>query len=104
MVRSRTGCPKCSSGELSSVYLLTAADENRSDFIYMVPPFLAYYGVATQNRSLLEEAHTQISLYRNYLRDNSTGMWKHVLLGSADNDPGFWSTGVLFLATLPHLR
>lgn len=63
----------------------------------MVPPFLAYYGVVTQNRSLLEEAHTQISLYRNYLRDNSTGMWKHVLLGSADNDPGFWSTGALFL-------
>ncbi|KAF9482875.1 hypothetical protein BDN70DRAFT_874465 [Pholiota conissans] len=64
-----------------------------SDFVYMVPPFLAYYGVTTRNRTLLEESYNQIKLYRSYLRDDTAGMWKHVLLGSSENDPGFWSTG-----------
>ena len=57
----------------------------------MVPPFLAYYGVTTNNRSMVEEAYNQIKLYRKYLRDDS-GAWKHILLGSF-NDTGLWSTG-----------
>ncbi|KAG5733865.1 hypothetical protein E4T56_gene9199, partial [Termitomyces sp. T112] len=65
-----------------------------SDFVYMVPPFLAYYGMITQNRTLLLEAYNQISLYRSYLRDTSANnLWKHVLLGSSQNDEGHWSTG-----------
>ncbi len=36
----------------------------RSDFVYMVPPFLATYGVTTRNRTLLEESYNQIKLYR----------------------------------------
>jgi rhamnogalacturonyl hydrolase YesR len=32
-------------------------------------------------------------LYRNYLRDDKKGMWKHVLLGLNANDEGFWTTG-----------
>jgi rhamnogalacturonyl hydrolase YesR len=64
-----------------------------SDFVYMVPPFLAYYGVISRNRTLIEESYTQIKLYRSYLRDNTTGMWRHVLLGTSNNDEGFWSTG-----------
>ncbi|GLB43044.1 putative glycosyl hydrolase family 88 [Lyophyllum shimeji] len=65
-----------------------------SDFVYMVPPFLAYYGVITQNRSLLVQAHDQIRLYRSYLRDPSANnLWKHVLLGTSGNDEGHWSTG-----------
>ncbi|ETW76346.1 hypothetical protein HETIRDRAFT_65769 [Heterobasidion irregulare TC 32-1] len=65
-----------------------------SDFVYMVPPFLAYYGVLSQNQTLLGEAYTQIKLYRNYLIDNSAGgLWKHVLLGDSGNDEGHWSTG-----------
>ncbi|KAF9552861.1 Six-hairpin glycosidase [Agrocybe pediades] len=64
-----------------------------SDFVYMVPPFLAYYGVLTRNRTLVAEAYNQIKLYRNYLRDPKQGMWKHVLLGTSGNDEGFWSTG-----------
>lgn len=64
-----------------------------SDFVYMVPPFLAYYGVIAQNRTLLEESYTQIKLYRNYLRDPTANMWKHVLLGTSGNDYGYWSTG-----------
>lgn len=66
--------------------------------MYMVPPFLAYYGVTTDNRTLLEEAYNQIKLYRSYLRDNQTGMWQHVLLGASQNDPGFWTTGAYFLS------
>lgn len=64
-----------------------------SDFVYMVPPFLAYYGVTTQNRPLLEESYTQIKLYRSYLRDPTVNMWKHVQLGTSGNDNGYWSTG-----------
>ncbi|PPQ94912.1 hypothetical protein CVT25_004397 [Psilocybe cyanescens] len=64
-----------------------------SDFIYMAPPFLAYYGVLNRNRTLIAEAYNQIKLYRGHLRDDSTGMWKHVLLGADFNDPGFWCTG-----------
>ena len=63
--------------------------------MYMVPPFLAYYGVTTQNISLLQEAYTQISLYRNYLRDQKAhNLWKHMQLGYG-TDNGHWSTGHL---------
>ncbi|KAF9231375.1 hypothetical protein BU15DRAFT_90927 [Melanogaster broomeanus] len=55
-----------------------------SDFVYMVPPFLAYYGVVTQNQTVLQEAYNQISLYRKYLRDTScNNLWKHIQLGSS---------------------
>lgn len=65
----------------------------RSDFVYMVPPFLAYYGVLTQNQSLIYESYNQIRLYRNYLRDASNGgLWKHVVMGDWE-DQGYWSTG-----------
>lgn len=64
-----------------------------SDFVYMVPPFLAYYGVITNNQSLVGEAYNQVKLYRQYLRDDGAGgLWKHVMLGSW-NDEGHWSTG-----------
>ena len=62
--------------------------------MYMVPPFLAYYGVMTRNRTLVVESYNQIKLYRNYLRDDEAGLWKHVLLGLSGNDEGFWTTGV----------
>jgi len=64
-----------------------------SDSVYMVPPFLAYYGVISRNRTLLSESYNQIKLYRNYLRDPTANMWKHVLLGTSGIDEGFWSTG-----------
>ena len=65
----------------------------------MVPPFLAYYGVLTQNETIINEAYTQISLYRKYLRDTTANnLWKHIELGQAvnntPNDNGHWSTGV----------
>lgn len=59
----------------------------------MVPPFLAYYAVLSQNKTLLTESYNQIKLYRSYLMDSSAGgMWKHVLLGDGTDD-GHWSTG-----------
>lgn len=65
----------------------------RSDFVYMVPPFLAYYAVISENKTLLIESYNQIKLYRSYLMDSSAGgMWKHVLLGDGTDD-GHWSTG-----------
>jgi len=74
-------------------------DDCRSDFVYMVPPFLAYYGVTTRNRTMLAESYNQIRLYRNYLRDSKQGMWKHIVLGPSGNDEGFWSTGGQLLVT-----
>ena len=67
--------------------------------MYMVPPFLAYYGVTTRNRTMLAESYNQIRLYRNYLRDPKQGMWKHIVLGPSGNDEGFWSTGGQLLVT-----
>ncbi|EGN97365.1 hypothetical protein SERLA73DRAFT_184047 [Serpula lacrymans var. lacrymans S7.3] len=83
--------PKTSDGALSH-----RVDQVQlwSDFVYMVPPFLAYYGVITENRTLVSEAYNQISLYRSYLRDpDANNLWKHILLGSSGNDEGHWATG-----------
>jgi hypothetical protein len=42
----------------------------------------------------MDEAYTQISLYRDQLLDPSANnLWKHVVLGNTDQDPGHWSTG-----------
>lgn len=32
----------------------------RADSVYMVPPFLAYYGVLTGNETLVQEAYQQV--------------------------------------------
>jgi hypothetical protein len=64
----------------------------RADFMYMVPPFLAYYGVMSQNTSLVEEAFNQLKLYRNYLGTDSSKALRHVVLGDWQ-DNGLWATG-----------
>lgn len=74
--------------------------------MYMVPPFLAYYGALTANQSLLEESYNQIKLYRKYLKDSNSsagGLWQHIVLGPSANDPGHWSTGTSFPSLLPSL-
>lgn len=55
-----TQVPKTSDGALSH-----RVNEVQlwSDFVYMVPPFLAYYGVLSNNQSLVMEAYNQIKLY-----------------------------------------
>ncbi|KAF9045966.1 Six-hairpin glycosidase [Hymenopellis radicata] len=65
-----------------------------ADFIYMVPPFLAYFGSLAGGGaeiSLIQTAYDQISLYRDVLRDDS-GLWQHILLGSW-SDTTHWGTG-----------
>lgn len=64
----------------------------RADFMYMVPPFLAYYGVMSNNVSLLEEAVTQCKLYQKYLSSESSGALRHIVLGDWQ-DNGLWATG-----------
>ncbi|KAG2003241.1 glycosyl hydrolase family 88 [Coprinopsis cinerea AmutBmut pab1-1] len=65
------------------------------DFVYMVPPFLAYYGAHTNNETLLLEAVNQCRYYRQTLRANTTapyqGTWHHII-GPQSADWGLWST------------
>lgn len=52
-----------------------------SDGAYMLPPFLAQYGLMTNNRSLVNEAYDQLRLYRNLLmfRDGpGKDLWGHI--------------------------
>jgi Glycosyl Hydrolase Family 88 len=61
----------------------------------MAPPFIAYYGAATNNLALLKEAVFQCGAYRDTLQVNdglSAGLWQHII-GPQNYDPGLWSTG-----------
>ncbi|PPR04273.1 hypothetical protein CVT26_004063 [Gymnopilus dilepis] len=67
-----------------------------ADFMYMAPPFLAYYAVNQGNTTLLQETVEQCTLYRQVLKANRTdamnGLWMHII-GPQNQDTGFWSTG-----------
>lgn len=80
--------PRYSNGAISHRYDATML---WSDFIYMVPPTLAYQGVATNNQDLLRTAVKQIGLYRGVLQDKPTGLWNHI--AGSRTDAGMWSTG-----------
>lgn len=72
-----------------------------SDAIAMFPPFLAYYGVATNDLDLTREAVRQIGLYRDVLRigaGRTQGLWRHIVGPSEDFDEGAWSTGSAWAA------
>ena len=77
------------------------------DFIYMVPPFIAYYAVASGRTPFLEEAIQQCLLYHDVLETNITlpngdqcnGLWRHIVSqpphlepGTCCHDPGVWLT------------
>ncbi|KAK7695457.1 hypothetical protein QCA50_000093 [Cerrena zonata] len=67
-----------------------------ADFIYMVPPYLAYYGaLSTGNESiaLLQEAYDQCRAYREILRDADANLWQHIVLGTGIQDYTHWGTG-----------
>jgi len=64
----------------------------RADWMYMVPPFLAYYAVDKGNQQLLQDTITQISLYREILQSNDTGIWMHII-DPESQDEGHWATG-----------
>jgi rhamnogalacturonyl hydrolase YesR len=61
----------------------------------MVPPFLAYYGFATSNQTLLQIAYDQCRLYREGLQDQDTKLWRHIAGGEGNgiSDNGLWATG-----------
>ncbi|KAG6807384.1 hypothetical protein H0H93_001641, partial [Arthromyces matolae] len=67
-----------------------------ADFMYMAPPFIAYYAADTNDASLLQESVNQCSLYRQILQSNTTasyhGVWEHII-GPQSQDTGIWSTG-----------
>lgn len=64
-----------------------------SDSVYMVPPFLAYYGRVSDKPEIMHEAARQCRLYHDVLADLQTGLWRHVV-GPKHEDLGFWSTGI----------
>src|SRR6266567_4107607 len=68
---------------------------SRADFVYMAPPFIAYFG-ALQNDSgglaLMQIAYDQIRLYRQALFDQNASLWRHIAYGSSE-DIGHWGTG-----------
>lgn len=67
-----------------------------ADFLYMVPPFLAYYGIHTDDLEMVKQAVRQCELYCDVLC-TERGILKHIVNaknGSEEvkNDPGSWST------------
>ena len=60
-----------------------AVPELWADAMFMIPPFLAYQAVATNDQSLLREAVRQCGLYRQVLMANTTedwrGLWVHIV-------------------------
>ncbi|KAB8342746.1 hypothetical protein FH972_022344 [Carpinus fangiana] len=76
---------------------ISQRDENLAawaDFMYMAPPFLAYYAVATNDVSLLQETVRQCGLYKDLLQVDGSN-WQHILVedDSGGADAGLWSTG-----------
>jgi rhamnogalacturonyl hydrolase YesR len=66
-----------------------------ADFVYMVPPFLAYYGALEGGETgvdLLREAHHQCEVYRETLYDADVSLWRHIALGSSQLNQ-HWGTG-----------
>ncbi|OAP60893.1 hypothetical protein AYL99_05895 [Fonsecaea erecta] len=66
------------------------------DFVYMVPPFFAYHGVAVQDMQFLETAVQQCQLYDVVLRTNISledgrtchGLWRHIVSEPTQLEPG----------------
>ncbi|KAG9075342.1 hypothetical protein FS749_012997 [Ceratobasidium sp. UAMH 11750] len=68
-----------------------------SDSVYMVPPFLAYFGALHGDIGIIRTAYDQIRLYRDLLFDGTVGLWRHIVLGNGE-DTGHWSTGNAWVA------
>ncbi|KAB5588393.1 hypothetical protein CTheo_8168 [Ceratobasidium theobromae] len=86
---SLTRAPRAPNGAISH-----RADQVQlwSDSVYMLPPFLAYFGALHQDKGVMRAALDQVRLYRDQLFDESVGLWRHIVLGGGE-DLGHWSTG-----------
>lgn len=69
-----------------------------ADFVYMVPPFLAYYGVYKDDEEMVREAIHQCCSYSETL-STVKGLWMHIVsVGKLapgerqEDDKGLWST------------
>jgi len=82
--------PRWSNGAISH---REAWPELWADFIYMVPPFLAYYAVASSNLALLKESAVQAKLYRDGLEVTPEGVWLHIRGTHGTIDLAPWSSG-----------
>ncbi|KAG6864139.1 hypothetical protein C0991_012188 [Blastosporella zonata] len=73
----------------------TSAPELWADFMYMAPPFFAYYAADTSDATLLYESVQQCGYYRQVLQSNTSatykGLWEHII--GPETDTGLWSTG-----------
>ncbi|KAL0576630.1 hypothetical protein V5O48_005360 [Marasmius crinis-equi] len=68
-----------------------------ADFMYMVPPFMAYYAVDINDGNLLHDSVTLCGNYREVLKANIpdsplNGAWTHIV-GPQSADSGLWATG-----------
>jgi rhamnogalacturonyl hydrolase YesR len=84
--------PKASNGAISQ---RESEVQLWADFIYMAPPFIAYYGAlegGDGGAALLQTAYEQVKLYRDSLFDADVGLWRHVTQGSW-SDNTHWATG-----------
>ncbi|KAJ8095568.1 hypothetical protein PM082_023098 [Marasmius tenuissimus] len=68
-----------------------------ADFMYMVPPFMSYYAVDTNDTTLLQDSVKLCSDYRQVLKANLTdtphdGVWVHIV-GPQSPDDGLWASG-----------
>ncbi|KAJ4477455.1 hypothetical protein J3R30DRAFT_220920 [Lentinula aciculospora] len=76
----------------------TDVPELWADWMYMAPPFLAYYAADTYNSSLLRSAVDQCGFYGQALQSNASssvsyhGLWEHIV-GPQSADFGLWGTG-----------
>lgn len=59
----------------------------------MVPPSLAFAGVVLNNQTLVSDAYQQCMLYREAMRNESAGLWAHILMGEGIQDTNRWLTG-----------
>ncbi|GMK56851.1 hypothetical protein CspeluHIS016_0306910 [Cutaneotrichosporon spelunceum] len=84
------GVPQNDHGAISH---RAASSQLWADNVYMVPPFLAYFGAVTNNQTLLQAAFDQISAYRQGLQDPETKLWRHMSPGPEAEDPNLWATG-----------
>lgn len=88
-----TAVPRLPSGAISTS---DSDQELWAEWLWQAPPFLAYYAVATNNATLLNETINQIGLYRDVLRNNSgpaSHWWLHVSANNSDADLRPWSSG-----------
>jgi hypothetical protein len=80
--------PRLSNGAISHREKVAEA---WSDFVYMVPPFIAYYAMAKGDPDALDAAVEQCILYKKILQGDD-GLWHHII-GPETEDLGIWSTG-----------